>query len=98
MAATGKVGQIRKWPAKARSIARFASGADFRLRHVAGAAGLARRSRNRAKSVPISIICEAGEEAASPSLNLRKLVAEGTVGAHLNTVLRLVVGGSLLLV
>src|SRR5208282_5074961 len=50
----------------------------------------ARRSRNRAKSVRISMICEASEGAASPSLNLRKLVAEGTVDAHLNTVLRLV--------
>ncbi len=58
----------------------------------------ARRSRNRAKSVRISIICEAGEGAASPSLNLRKLVAEGTVDAHLITVLRLVVSRSLLLV
>ncbi len=44
------------------------------------------------------MICEAGEGAASPSLNLRKLVAEGTVDAHLNTVLRLVVSRSLLLV
>jgi hypothetical protein len=30
----------RLGPAKARWIARFASGADFRLRHVAGTAGL----------------------------------------------------------
>ena len=58
----------------------------------------AKRSRNRAKSVRISMICEAGEGAASPSLNLRKLVAEGTVDAHLNIVLRLVVSRSLLLV
>jgi len=42
--------------------------------------------------------CEAGEGAASPSLNLGKLVAEGTVDAHLNVVLRLGVSRSLLLV
>ena len=36
--------------------------------------------------------------AASPSQNLRKLMAEGTVDAHLNSVLRLVVSRSLLLV
>ena len=42
------------------------------------------------------MICEAGEGAASPSLNLRKLVAEGTVDAHLNT--WLVVSRSLWLV
>ena len=47
---------------------------------------------------PYQLYAKRGAEAASPSLNLRKLVAEGTVGAHLNTVLRLVVGGSLLLV
>ena len=65
-----------------------------------GAAGLARHSRNRIEQNlnPYQLYAKRGEEAASPSLNLRKLVAEGTVGAHLNTVLRLVVGGSLLLV